>query len=83
RADRRSNASLAPSADPRITLALNTGSRSCLRAVPIFDGGSLDAALSAYAAEVLEYAVQLHEDGALVILPRVVEWYQYDFVSSA
>ncbi|KAG8470649.1 hypothetical protein KFE25_009070 [Diacronema lutheri] len=76
------------SVDPRISLALNTGSRSCLPFVPIFHGSTLDVMLSAYASQVLEYGTQLHEGGgagggALVILPKVVEWYHADFAASA
>jgi hypothetical protein len=79
---------LPASVDPRICLALNTGSRSCLPTIPIFDGETLEAMLSAYAEEVLAHGVQVDERGgavssALVVLPKVVEWHAHDFVRKA
>jgi hypothetical protein len=74
--------------DPRISLALNTGSRSCLHTIAVFDGATLERALSAYASELLDSTVHMYEDGgvggsALVVLPKVVEWHARDFLSAA
>jgi hypothetical protein len=58
--------------------ALYTAARSSppLRA---FDGGNLDKQLEKATAEHLQRSVRVEQGGAVVVLPRLLDWYAKDF----
>lgn len=65
--------------DPRVVLALNTGSQSGIATIPVLTAAALDSHLSSYVADVLAAGVRVHDDStsgiaAVVTLPKVVEW---------
>jgi hypothetical protein len=64
--------------DERMHFALYSASRSSppLRA---FDGGNLDKQLENATAEHLRRTVRVEQDGAVVVLPRLFDWYAKDF----
>ena len=64
--------------DERMHFALYTAARSSppLRA---FDGGNLDKQLEKATAEHLQRSVRVEQGGAVVVLPRLLDWYAKDF----
>jgi len=64
--------------DERIHFALYTAARSSpsLRA---FDGGGLDRQLEEASTDYLRRTVRVEDGGALVVLPRLLDWYAKDF----
>jgi hypothetical protein len=64
--------------DERMHFALYSASRSS-PALRAFDPGNLDKQLEKASAEHLRRTVRIEETGAVVILPRVFDWYAKDF----
>jgi len=64
--------------DERIHFALYTASRSS-PALRSFDGGGVDRQLEEAAAAYLRRTVRVEEGGAVVVLPRLLDWYAKDF----
>lgn len=64
--------------DERMHFALYAAARSSppLRA---FDGGNLDKQLENATAEHIRRTVRVEQDGAVVVLPRLFDWYAKDF----
>jgi hypothetical protein len=64
--------------DERMHFALYSAARSTppLRA---FDGGNLDKQLEKVTAEHLRRTVRVEQEGAVVVLPRIFDWYAKDF----
>jgi len=64
--------------DERMHFALYSAARSSppLRA---YDGGDLDKQLEQATVDYLQRTVRVENDGALVVLPRVFDWYAKDF----
>jgi len=64
--------------DERIHFALYSASRSSpsLRAL---DAGDLDRQLEQAAADYIRHTARVEEDGAVVVLPKVLGWYATDF----
>jgi hypothetical protein len=64
--------------DERIHFALYTAARSS-PALRAFDGGGLDRQLEEASAVYLRRNVRVEDGGALVVLPRLLDWYAKDF----
>ena len=64
--------------DERIHFALYSASRSS-PALRAFDAGDLDRQLERATAEHLRRTVRVEEGGAVVLLPRLLDWYAGDF----
>ena len=64
--------------DERMHFALYSASRSS-PALRAFDGGNLDRQLEAAAAAHLRRTVRVEGEGAVVTLPKVLDWYAKDF----
>jgi hypothetical protein len=64
--------------DERMHFALYSAARSSppLRA---FDGGNLDKQLEKATIEHLRRTVRVEQEGAVVVLPRIFDWYAKDF----
>jgi hypothetical protein len=64
--------------DERMHFALYSAARSSppLRA---FDGGNLDKQLEKATSEHLRRTVRVEQEGAVVVLPRIFDWYAKDF----
>jgi hypothetical protein len=64
--------------DERIHFALYAAARSS-PALRAFDPGNLDRQLEEATAAHLRRTVRVEEGGAIVVLPRVLDWYAKDF----
>ena len=64
--------------DERIHFALYTAARSS-PALRAFGGGGLDRQLEEASATYLRRNVRVEEGGAVVVLPRLLDWYAKDF----
>jgi hypothetical protein len=64
--------------DERMHFALYTAARSS-PALRAFDGGTLDRQLEQATEEHLRRTVRVEQSGALVVLPRLLDWYAKDF----
>lgn len=64
--------------DERMHFALYSAARSS-PALRAFDGGTLDKQLEEATAEHLRRTVRVEEGGAVVVLPRLLDWYVKDF----
>jgi len=64
--------------DERIHIALYTAARSS-PALRAFGGGGLDRQLEEASATYLRRNVRVEEGGAVVVLPRLLDWYAKDF----
>jgi hypothetical protein len=64
--------------DERMHFALYAASRSS-PALRAFDPGTLDKQLEKATAEYLRRTVRIEEGGAVVVLPRLLDWYAKDF----
>jgi hypothetical protein len=64
--------------DERMHFALYSAARSSppLRA---FDGGNLDKQLEKATTEHLRRSVRVEQEGAVVVLPKIFDWYAKDF----
>jgi hypothetical protein len=64
--------------DERMHFALYSAARSSppLRA---FDGGNLDKQLEKATSEHLRRTVRVEQEGAVVVLPKIFDWYAKDF----
>ena len=64
--------------DERMHFALYSAARSS-PALHAFDGGDLDKQLEEATAEYLRRTVRVEQDGALVVMPKLLAWYAKDF----
>jgi hypothetical protein len=64
--------------DERMHFALYSAARSS-PALRTFDGGTLDKQLEEATAEYLRRTVRIEDGGAVVVLPRLLDWYAKDF----
>src|SRR5262245_9217948 len=64
--------------DERIHFALYSAARSS-PALRSFDAGGLDRQLEESAGAYLRLSVRVEQDGAVVVLPRLMDWYAKDF----
>ena len=64
--------------DERMHFALYSASRSS-PALRAFDPGRLDKQLEAATGDFMRRTVRVEEDGAVVVLPRLLDWYARDF----
>ena len=64
--------------DERMHFALYSAARSS-PALRAFDGGTLDKQLEEATAEYLRRTVRIEDGGAVVVLPRLLDWYAKDF----
>lgn len=64
--------------DERMHFALYAASRSS-PALRAYDPGSLDKQLEQATGDYLRRTVRIEEDGAVVVLPRLLDWYAKDF----
>jgi hypothetical protein len=64
--------------DERMHFALYSAARSS-PALRAYDGGNLDQQLEQATADYLLRTVRVESDGALVVLPRIFDWYAKDF----
>jgi len=64
--------------DERMHFALYSAARSS-PALRAFDGGNLDKQLESATSEHLRRTVRIEEGGAVVVLPRLLDWYAKDF----
>jgi hypothetical protein len=64
--------------DERMHFALYSAARSS-PALRAFDGGNLDKQLEQATAEHLQRTARVEEGGAVVVVPKVFDWYAKDF----
>jgi len=64
--------------DERVHFAMHTATRSSPALRP-FEGGRLDSQLEEAAAAYIRRMTRLERDGALVVAPRLLQWYAKDF----
>jgi Protein of unknown function, DUF547 len=64
--------------DERMHFALYCAARSS-PALRAFDGGNLDKELEKATTEHLQRTVRVEQDGAVVVLPKIFDWYAKDF----
>jgi hypothetical protein len=64
--------------DERVHFAMYSASRSS-PALRGFDAGKLDAQLEEAAADYVRRTVRVEEQGAVIVLPRLLKWYGIDF----
>jgi Protein of unknown function, DUF547 len=64
--------------DERIHLAMHTAARSS-PALRAFEGGKLDVQLEEVAASYVQRTSRVEREGALVLAPKLLQWYAKDF----
>jgi len=65
--------------DPRISLVLNSGTKSCLPKIFVFEPEQLEETLDVAAHDFLDSFVDYNMNRATVRLPKLLDWYAADF----
>ena len=65
--------------DSRINFVLNSGSISCLRAIPVFQESKLDEQLTRASVAFLRKNLVVDISTCTIILPAILSWYKNDF----
>ena len=68
--------------DERMHLALHTAARSS-PALRTFEGGKLDVQLEEASASYIQRTSRVEREGALVVAPKLLQWYAKDFGGEA
>ena len=79
RGSRREEMSRCVPKDSRINFVLNSGSISCLRAIPVFQESKLDEQLTRASVAFLRKNLVVDISTCTIILPAILSWYKNDF----